>query len=114
MQLWKDSAMAQERKAELDAATEACKALNLNVGTAGFIARHTYVGGIPKTERAGTIRFTEEEEQALARYNKALALMKSCKEDYIFAQIRQYHEEAKAAGAKPVYFTHACPRSDER
>ena len=109
MELWHQSQMAKERKAELEAATEACKALNLNVGTAGFIARHGYRGGIPKVERVGGIRFTEE-EAALDRYNAAKQAMKTLKEDYILSQIRKDHEEARAQGLKPLYFTHADPQ----
>ncbi len=115
MQLWKDSDMAKERQAELEAATEACKALNIHPEIGSFLTKYAYRGGIPKSERAGTIRFTGAEQAALDRYNKAREDMKTLREDYIIAQIRKDHEEARAKGLKPpLYITHADPQEKQQ
>jgi len=97
----KTSPLGIQRQAELNAATEACKALNLNVATAGFISRHAYRGGIPNLQR-GMIRFSKEEQAALDRYNAAQQAIK----DLHWEIARRNVEEARERGIKTFYIAH--------
>lgn len=107
MQHWKTSDLAKERQAELDAARAECEQLNINVGTASFVARYTYPGRLRCNE---FIPFTPEEQQAVNRYNAAVDAVKRTKEDFIFAAMRKEQEEARARGVKPLTITHADPQ----
>jgi hypothetical protein len=98
----KSSPMGIKRQAELDAAIEACKALNINSGTSGFIARHAWKGYTPQ--------FKDEERTALDRYNAAQQAMKKLHEDFIFEGMRRYQEEMRSKGIKPRYIVHGDTR----
>lgn len=77
----KASPMGTQRQAELDAATAACKALNINPSIAGFIEHYAYRGHTPK--------FKEGEKKAADRYNAAQQAMKKLHEDFIFDGMRK-------------------------
>lgn len=101
----KSSELGTRRQVELEQAESECKALGLNPATAGFISRHAYRGSIPRSER-GVLRFTEQEQQALDRYNAAQQAMHKLHEDYVFDLGRKEAQEMKARGIKPYYFAH--------
>lgn len=84
----KSSDLGIARQAELDAAIEACKELNINPAINGFLVRHAYQGSIPRRER-GVLQHTAEEVQAITRYNAAMTAMKKLHEDYVWEQGRQ-------------------------
>ena len=74
-----------ERQQKLDAAIAECQQLNVNPGTAGFIARHAM--------RGSRLPLTTEQQAAITNYNTAQSLMKSLHNDYIFEQARQHAQE---------------------
>lgn len=106
----KTSELGKVRQEELEAAIQACRELNINPQTAGFISRHAYHGILPRSERGGTIRFTQDEQHALDRYNAARKAMKDLHNDYIWESGRQYAAEMKARGIKPVSVSISCKR----
>jgi len=98
----KSSELGVQRQAELTAAIEQCKALNINPATGGFIARHAWRGYTPQ--------FKPEERAALDRYNAAAQAMKKLHEDYFWENARRDAEEARARGVKPLYIAHGDKR----
>jgi hypothetical protein len=101
----KASELGQTRQAELDAALEACKAANINPGTAGFIVRYARTRIIPKDEHP-------DAQAAVERYNAAQQAMKDLHNDYVFGMMRQAAEvertrrEAQQAEDDEHYITH--------
>jgi hypothetical protein len=82
----KASPLGIQRQAELDAAIEACKALNIDHRTNGFIARYAWQGYTPQ--------YSDEQRQALDRYNNAMQAMKDLHQDFVFDGMRRAQEEA--------------------
>lgn len=105
----KSSELGIQRLEELSQAEAACKTLGINPATAGFISRHAYRGSVPRSER-GVLRFTEQEQQALDRYNAAQKAMRDLHDDYVWDCGRKHAQEMKAKGIKPIYFAHGDKR----
>jgi hypothetical protein len=105
----KSSELGVQRQSELEQAEAACKALNLNTGTAGFISRHAYRGSVPRSER-GVLRFSQEEQQALDRYNAAQKAMRDLHNDYVWDLGRKHAQEMKEKGIKPIFIAHGDKR----
>jgi hypothetical protein len=99
----KSSEIGIQRQAELDAATEACKALNINPATVGFLVRHAYQGRVPPGQR---LNATPEQIKAVERHNAASGAMKKLHEDYVWDRGRKHVEEMKARGVQPFYIAH--------
>lgn len=86
----KASELGQTRQAELDAAHEACKAANINPGTAGFIIRYARTRTVPRDEHP-------DAQAAIERYNAAQQAMKDLHNEYVFGLARQASEAARTA-----------------
>lgn len=100
----KTSELGQQRQTELDAAIAECKLAGVNPGTGGFIVRHG--GNMPMLRTA--------QRAALERYNTAWQAMKKLHDDYVWQTAREYAEEMRAKGIKPISFSHADPQRKQQ
>lgn len=103
----KSSELGIARQAELAAATEQCKEVNINPAIVGFIVKHAYQGRVPGHERQNA---TQEQVAAAQRYIDAVDAMKTLHNDYVFDRGRRHAEEMRARGVKPFYITHGDKR----
>lgn len=101
----KASPMGIQRQQELDNAIEACKALNIDPRVNGFIARHAYRGYTPQ--------YTEEQRQALDRYNTAMQAIKKLHEDFIFDGMRRAQIEGMLRNGRKQSFMMYCDRQSD-
>ncbi len=103
----KSSELGIARQAELVAATEQCKELNINPAIVGFIVKHAYQGRVPGHERQSA---TPEQVAAAKRYIDAVDAMKTLHNDYVWTLARKQAEEARSRGVTPFYITHGDKR----
>jgi len=102
--------MGIARQTEFDAALAQCKALNIKSGVAGFLAKHAYQRRVPHRYGSETLRISEEEQQAVKRYNAAKADMANLHEEYVWERGRKHAQECRERSVAPEYFTHGDKR----
>lgn len=101
----KASPMGQQRQQELDNAIQACKALDIDPHVNGFIARHAYRGYTPQ--------YTDEQCQALDRYNAAMQAMKKLHEDFVFDGMRRAQIEGMLRNGRKYRLMMHCDRQND-